>query len=65
MGIAEFCVGFVICLLIFVASVAFGAFLDWISINDDKFGLFMSILLSSIGFGICLTYILYSDGIIK
>lgn len=63
MGITEFCVGFVICLIISVIFVIFGCFLNWIT--DDECGWFMVTILSNVGFGICLTYILYSNGIIK
>ena len=65
MGITEICVGFVICLIICMVSVILGSVLNWISVNDDSFGLYMSTILSSIGFGICLTYILYNNGLIS
>lgn len=63
MGIAELCVGFVVCLVVSIAFVIFGYFINWLS--DDEGGWFMSTVLSSIGFGICLTYILYSNGFIQ
>ena len=62
MGIEQICVGVVICLVTFIISTIFAAVLN--SINDDDFGYFMSLVIVCIGFGTCITYILYETGVL-
>lgn len=58
------CVAFCITVAIFVISFVF-SWLIGITTNDDiDENIFFAWVLSSIGFGICLTYILVNRGII-
>ena len=61
MGFIEFCVGFVIILLIMIVTGLTG----WITSMNDADSIGFSWIVSSIGFGICLTVLLYQNGIIK
>lgn len=59
-----YCVAFCIIVAIFVISFVF-SWLIGITTNDDiDENIFFAWVLSSIGFGICLTYILFNRGII-
>lgn len=59
-----YCVAFCIIVAIFVISFVF-SWLIGITTNDDiDENIFFAWILSSIGFGVCLTYILFNHGII-
>lgn len=61
---ATYCVAFCIIVAIFVISFVF-SWLIGITTNDDiDENIFFAWVLSSIGFGICLTYVLFNRGII-
>lgn len=62
MGIEQFCVGVVICLIVFIMASIFGAVVNFVC--DDEFGPFMSFVIACVGFGICITYILYERGVL-
>lgn len=62
MGLEQFCVGVVICLIVFIMAFIVGAVCSFI--DDDEFGFFMSFVIVCIGLGICITYILYERGVL-
>lgn len=62
MGLEQFCVGVVMCLIVFIMASIFGAV--GTCICDDKFGSFTSFVIVCVGLGICITYILYERGIL-
>lgn len=64
MGIEQLCVGFVTCILVGAASALFSSLLSFMTDEEYEFTLFMAWFISSIGFGISLTYILYMKGIL-
>ena len=64
MGIEQLCVGFVTCILVGAASALFSFLLSFIADEEYEFTLFMAWIITSIGFGISLTYILYMKGIL-
>ena len=57
----RFCVGLVICVLIYLASGTVGM----LSSDKDESMYIISWIVSTIGFGICLTILLYQNGVIK
>lgn len=57
------CVGIVLSFFICMATFLIGKVVGWI--GDEDFGIFFSWFISSIGFGVCLTMILYQNGIIR
>lgn len=59
-----YCVAFYIIVAIFVISFGFSWFVGCINDADICENIFFSWALSSVGFGICLTYILVNRGII-
>lgn len=63
MTFVHFCVGAVICAVIFIVT----GFMGWMSsINEFKDdGAPISWAISTFGFAICLTILLYQNGIIK
>lgn len=62
MGLEMFCVGVVVCVVVFIIASIFGAVLTFIC--DDEVGFFMSFVIVCVGLGICITYILYERGIL-
>lgn len=64
MRIEQLCVGFVICILVGAASALFSFLFQFMTDEDYEFAFVMAWLITSIGFGICLTYILYTKGLI-
>ena len=63
MSFTQLCTGAIITILILVVTLLLGLFFGWIN-NDDDMGIYMSWFLTSIGFGICLTMLLFQNGII-
>ena len=57
MTFIQFCVGVVVTLIIGLATLFFSAIVD-----DDEF--FLSWLVSTIGFGVCLTILLFQNGVL-
>lgn len=68
MGFVHICVGFVITLAIMVVTFLFCMFVAWA--NSDNGGtdlneaVFFAWFFSSVGFGICLTILLFQNGVI-
>ena len=62
MGFVKFCVGLVICLLLYIASGIVGIIC---AVKNDEAAYIISWIVSTIGFGVCLTILLYQNGIIK
>lgn len=62
MGLEQFCVGVVICLIVFIMEFIVGSVCSFIC--DDEFGFLMSLVFVCIGLGICITYILYERGVL-
>lgn len=59
----KFCVGAVICVILFIITGLIG-WASSISSNGDDFA-FGGWMFSTIGFAVCLTILLYQNGIIK
>lgn len=59
-----YCVGFCITAAIFVIGFVFSRFIGFSTDADIDETIFFAWVLSSIGFGVCLTYILFNRGII-
>lgn len=59
-----YCVGFCIIIAIFVIGFGFSWFVGFTNDADIYENVFFAWVLSSIGFGVCLTYILFNRGII-
>ena len=57
----KFCVGLVICILAHLSSGTVGVF----SSDNKEDGYIISWIVSTIGFGVCLTILLYQNGVIK
>lgn len=66
MGLEQFAVGFLICLVTVVCAMLFSIFTNFTTdhMDDDGFGYFITMFLACIGLGICLTYILYMNGLV-
>lgn len=66
MGLEQFAVGFLICLVTVVCAMLFSIFTNFTTdhMDDDGFGYFVTLFLTCIGLGICLTYILYTNGMV-
>lgn len=64
MGLEQFAVGFFITLGIAFCGLLFGFIVSFINDDGRDFTFFCAWFVSTIGFGICLTYILYVNGII-
>lgn len=62
MGFEQIAVAFFISSLLMLCAFLFSKFIDFI--GDDEFGYFATLLLTCIGLGICLTYILYMNGMV-
>ncbi len=60
----QICVGIVLIILICIATFIIGNVIEWLNESEGLVN-FFSWLISSIGFGICLTIILYQNGIIR
>jgi len=66
MTFTQFCVGLVITVLVFVVAFLIGLiFCEMFHYDRDEQFYFGAWLVSSIGFGICLTMLLYQNGVIK
>lgn len=63
MTFIQFCVGFVILLIILFASGGLSALMS-INFCDDSWSLY-AWFLTSLGFAVCLTILLYQNGIIN
>ena len=59
MGIEQFAVGFLICLVLNVIFWIIATCVSWIYNDSEGFGYALMMTFSCIGFGICLTYIIY------
>ena len=57
MGLEQIAVAFFISSLLMLCAFLFSKFIDFI--GDDEIGYFATLLLTCIGLGLCLTYILY------
>lgn len=68
MGFVHICVAFVITLAIMVVTFLYCMFVDWVSSGNGGTDLdgvaFFAWFLSSVGFGICLTILLFQNGVI-
>ena len=64
MTFIHFCVGIVILIVILAATILFGAFLGWISDDGMEFGMYLAWLFSSVGFAVCLSMLLFQNGVI-
>lgn len=65
MGIEQFAVGLLICLVLNVIFWIIAACINWISDDCEGVGYaLMMMTFSCIGFGICLTYIIYMKGVL-
>lgn len=58
------CVAFCITVAILVIGFAFSWLVSFINDDDIDESIYFTWVLSSIGFGVCLTYILFNRGII-
>lgn len=63
MGIEQFAVGFLVCLVVCILGTISAMLYNFI-MDDDAFGWFISMIFACIGLGICLTYIGYMKGVI-
>ena len=63
MTFIQFCVGFVILLIILLVSGGLSALMDIDSFDGNW--LLFAWFLASLGFAVCLTILLYQNGIIK
>lgn len=57
------CVGIVITIVLLVVIYLFAMFMEWLT-DDSDFAVYFSYMVSTIGFGICLTILLYRSGIL-
>ena len=64
MSFTSICVGFVIIIAIMIITGLMGAFWGWMTEDSDDWG-FGAWIVCALGFGICLTILLYQNGIIK
>lgn len=64
MTFASICVGAVITVLILVLTFLYGLLVKWASGSKEELSL-LPWVVSSIGFGVCLTILLYQNGIIS
>lgn len=62
MGLEQIAMTFFISSIMMICAFLFSKFIDFI--GDDGFGYFATLLLTCIGLGICLTYILYMNGMV-
>lgn len=63
MIITQILVGFAVCIFVLIVSRIIGAILSYKADTDDP--LSGPFLLSGIGFGICLTIVLYQNGVFR
>lgn len=64
MGLEQFAVGFLICLVMNVIFLVIAVCINWVSDDCEGFGYFLMLTFSCIGFGVCLTHILYMNGVL-
>lgn len=64
MGIEQFAVGFLICLVLNVIFWIIAICINWISDDSEGVGYALMMMFSCVGFGICLTYISYMKGVL-
>ena len=64
MGLEQFAVGFLICLVLNVVFWLVSIFMNLISDDCEGFGYALMMTFSCVGFGICLAYILYMEGVL-
>ena len=64
MGLEQFAVGFLICLVLNVIFWLISIFINWISDDCEGVGYALMMTFSCVGFGICLTYISYMKGVL-
>ncbi|OUQ31081.1 hypothetical protein [Massilimicrobiota sp. An134] len=62
MGLEQIAVAFFISSLLMLCAFLFSKFIDFI--GDDEIGYFATLLITCIGLGLCLTYILYMNGMV-
>lgn len=63
MGLEQIAVAFFISSLLMICAFLFSKFIDFIvDFTDDEIGYFATLFLTCISLGICLTYILYMNG---
>lgn len=66
MGLEQFLVGLLICLVMAIVGSLLSLYMNWITNEDsiDGLGFWLMMILMSVGFGICLTYIGYMKGVL-
>lgn len=64
MGLEQFAVGFLICLVINVVFWLIAISINWISDDSEGSGYALLMTFACVGFGICLTYIVYTKGVL-
>lgn len=65
MGLEQIAMVFFISSLLMICAFLFSKFIDFIvDFTDDEIGYFVTLFLTCIGLGICLTYILYMNGMV-
>ena len=65
MGLEQIAMAFFISSLLMICAFLFSKFIDFIvDFTDDEIGYFVTLCLTCIGLGICLTYILYMNGLV-
>lgn len=64
MGLEMFSVGFLICFGLIVLGILLSLLFNILVDEYDGFGFFIVMFFSLIGFGICLTYIIYERGLL-
>lgn len=63
MTFTQLCVGLVITVLVSAGIFALSSFIGWVS-DDTDFGIWMAAMFGCIGFGVCLTMLLYQNHIL-
>ena len=65
MGLEQIAMAFFISSIMMIYAFLFSKFIDFIvDFTDDEIGYFVTLFLTCIGLGICLTYILYMNGLV-
>lgn len=65
MGLEQIAVAFFISSLLMLCAFLFSKFIDFVvDFTDDEIGYFVTLFLACVGLGLCLTYILYMNGMV-
>ena len=64
MTISNFCVGFVVFIVLLVITGILGWLFMWVNDEEDLFAIFVAWFVSTAGLATCLTYILVMKGFI-